>query len=65
MDFLVASYSVIIVVALMIVATVALVVWRSRAPDLPRPPDTVAAVISYVADSRMLDDLKVMNTRRI
>jgi hypothetical protein len=58
MDFLVASYSVMVVVALMVVATIALIVWRSRAPDLPRAPDTVAAVISYVADSRMLEDFE-------
>jgi hypothetical protein len=56
MDSFVSTYTVMVVLSLMIVATIALIVWRSKAPDLPRPPDTVAAVISYVADSRMLED---------
>jgi hypothetical protein len=42
----------------MIIAVIALIFWRRRAPYLPRPPGTVAAVASYVSDSRMLNDLE-------
>jgi len=37
---------------------VAKMVWRRKTPDLPRAPDTILSVMSYVADSHMLDDFE-------
>jgi hypothetical protein len=42
----------------MILAILATMLWRRRTPDLPRTPDTILAVMSYVADSRLLDDFE-------
>lgn len=33
-------------------------VWRKKTPDLPRALDTILGAISYVADSKMLDDFQ-------
>lgn len=43
---------------LMALSIIALMFWKRRLPDLPRPPDTLGAVVSYVADARMLDDFE-------
>jgi hypothetical protein len=56
LELLVCSYTSMGVLALMIMAIVALMLWRRNMPDLPRTPDTVLGVMSYLADSRMLDD---------
>lgn len=54
----VASFSCMGILGIMVVGVVFLIVWKRRLPDLPRAPDTIAAVVSYVADSRMLDDFE-------
>ena len=49
------------ILALMVVAIVALLLWRWRWQgmlDLPRRPETLAAVISYICASRTLDDFE-------
>jgi hypothetical protein len=58
MELLVASFSSMTMLSIMILAVVALILWKSRLPDLPRSPNTIAAVASYLADSRMLDDFE-------
>jgi hypothetical protein len=57
-ELLAASYTSMTVLGIMVIALVALMIWKRRAPDLPRRPDTVAAIVSYVSDSRMLDDFE-------
>jgi hypothetical protein len=57
-ELLAASYTSMTVLGLMVVALVVLMVWKSRAPALPRAPDTVAGIVSYVSDSRMLEDFE-------
>jgi hypothetical protein len=42
----------------MVIAVIALIIWKRRLPYLPRAPDTVAAVLSYISDSRMLGDFE-------
>ena len=54
----IAAFSCCGILGVMLLGVVLLVLWKRRLPDLPRAPDTLAAVISYVADSRMLDDFQ-------
>ena len=58
MELIVCSYLSMAVLGVMIIATLALLVWRRRSPDLPRAPDTLLGVISYLADSNMLEDFE-------
>jgi hypothetical protein len=57
-ELLAATYSSITILSVMAIALVVLMFWKRRAPELPRCPDTVAAIVSYVSDSRMLDDFE-------
>jgi hypothetical protein len=57
-ELYVATYASFALLSIMFAGVVALVIWKRRMPDLPRAPDTIAAVTSYVADSRMLDDFE-------
>ena len=59
LELLVCSYMSMAILALMVIAIVMLLLlrWR-RALDLPRVPDTLAAVMAYVCASRMLDDFE-------
>jgi hypothetical protein len=61
LELLVSSYMSMAILALMVVAIISLLLWRWRWQgmlDLPRRPETLAAVISYVCASRMLDDFE-------
>lgn len=42
----------------MAATVVALIVWRFKLPHLPRTPDSVAAVMSYICASRMVEDFE-------
>ncbi|KAE9966034.1 hypothetical protein BLS_007239 [Venturia inaequalis] len=55
-EFLACFYVTIVILGLMVLGIVMTMVWRRWTPDLPRTPDTILAVMSYVADSRLLDD---------
>lgn len=55
-ELLVCSYTSMAILGIMILSIVALLFWRRSTPDLPRAPDTLMAVMSYVADAKMLDD---------
>ncbi len=57
-ELLVASYASMGILGLMIPTTIALMIWKKRLPDLPRAPDTIAAVVSYVSESKMLEDFE-------
>lgn len=56
MELIVCSYLSMVVLGTMIIAVITLLVWRRKSPDLPRAPDTLLGVISYLADSNMLGD---------
>jgi hypothetical protein len=56
LELLVCFYTTIIILGLMVVGILGTMFWRRWTPDLPRTPDTILAVMSYVADSRLLDD---------
>ncbi|TKA63885.1 hypothetical protein B0A49_08402, partial [Cryomyces minteri] len=58
LQFLVSVYLSMGILGVMVLVVVALLFWRRRAPHLPRDPDTLAAVMSYVGASRMLDDFE-------
>jgi Na+/melibiose symporter-like transporter len=53
----IAMYCSIGILGIMALTMIVFMVWKRRLPDLPRAPDTVAAVISYVSEARMLEDL--------
>jgi hypothetical protein len=57
-ELFVSTYASFALLSLMAVGVVSLIIWKRRMPDLPRAPETIAAVVSYVADSRMLDDFE-------
>ncbi|KAF2674646.1 hypothetical protein BT63DRAFT_435720 [Microthyrium microscopicum] len=57
-ELLMACYTSMALLGLMVVSVVIMIIWKRRMPDLPRAPDTVSAVMTYVADSRMLDDFE-------
>jgi hypothetical protein len=46
------------ILAIMIVVLIAVNVWRRFLPHMPRKPDSVAAVMTYVCESRMNDDFE-------
>jgi hypothetical protein len=52
------NYTSILILVLMVCGIACMMVWRRKAPDLPRAPDTVLGVMSYVADSKMLYDFE-------
>ncbi|KAI9809373.1 MAG: hypothetical protein M1827_006885 [Pycnora praestabilis] len=56
--FLVSSYLSMVILSLMIIALVSLFFWRRQPTGLPRMPNTVAAVMSYVCASYMLQDFE-------
>jgi hypothetical protein len=56
LELLVCSYTSMAILGIMILSVIALLFWRRKSPDLPRAPDTLMGVMSYVADSKMLDD---------
>ena len=56
LELLVSCYVSMTLLSLMIIGVITMIIWKRRMPDLPRAPDTMAGVMSYVADSRMLDD---------
>ena len=59
MELLVCSYTSMAILALMVVAIIALLLRRWRGGlNLPRTPDTLAAVMSYICASQMLDDFE-------
>jgi hypothetical protein len=58
LELLIACYVSMAVLSLMVVAVIALIIWKRRLPDLPRAPNTVAAVLSYICDSTMLGDFE-------
>ena len=42
----------------MIIVSVMVILGRRREPKMPRHPDTVGAVVSYLAGSRFVDDFE-------
>jgi hypothetical protein len=54
----VCNYTSILIVGFMVCGIACMMLWRRKAPDLPRAPDTVLGVMSYVADSKMLYDFE-------
>ena len=58
LEYLVSMYWSVGILSLMLVMFFALMLWKRRAPLFPRRPDTIASVISYLSDSRMLDDFE-------
>jgi hypothetical protein len=58
LELLICSYTSMAILGIMVLSIIALLVWRRKSPDLPRAPDTLLGVISYIADSKMLDDFE-------
>jgi len=56
LELIVCSYASFGILSLMLLVLFCLVFWRRQLPYLPRPPDTLGGVISYICASRMLTD---------
>lgn len=48
------------ILGLMLIAFVAVIIWRRSNPPIPRQPDTLASVWTYLCASKMLADLEGM-----
>jgi hypothetical protein len=57
-EMLIAHYFCFSVLGIMILTVIYLMFWKQRLPDLPRAPDTVAALITYLSESKMLGDFE-------
>lgn len=57
-ELLVSAYMSMALLGLMIIAIITLIFWKRNLPDLPRAPDTVAAMITYVSESKMQEDFE-------
>lgn len=57
-QYLVSSYMSLAILGLMILVSIAMIVRRFREPEIPRKPNTLGAVMSYLCSSRMLDDFE-------
>lgn len=55
-EFFICGVSALAILAAMILTVDAVSWWRRRLPYLPRKPDAAASVMTYCADSRMVDD---------
>jgi hypothetical protein len=59
-EFLFCGVAAMVILVLMLVCLVMVVRWRKKLPTLPRRPDSVAAVMTYVAGTNMARDLEGM-----
>ncbi|KAK4170481.1 hypothetical protein QBC43DRAFT_197574 [Cladorrhinum sp. PSN259] len=57
-EFLFCGIVSVVVLSIMLAQLVLVMIWRRRLPHLPRRPDTIAAVMTYVADTSMVKDFR-------
>ncbi|KAK4649370.1 uncharacterized protein QC761_118270 [Podospora bellae-mahoneyi] len=65
-EFLFCGIASTIILCVMLVQLALVIIWRRKLPHLPRQPDTIAAVMTYVAGTSMVRDfygLEEMKTR--
>lgn len=55
-EFLVCGIASVVILVAMIVQLVLVNLWRRQLPHLPRRPDSIAAVMTYVAGTEMVKD---------
>ncbi|KAK4890592.1 hypothetical protein LTR27_010754 [Elasticomyces elasticus] len=58
MQFLVSIYMSMSILGFMIIVSVVVIIMRYREPKMPRKPDHIAAVMSYLSSSRLLHDFE-------
>lgn len=57
-EFFFCGISSLLILAIMILVLITVTLWRRAVPHLPRKPDTTAGVMTYLADSRMVQDFE-------
>ncbi|KAK4171675.1 hypothetical protein QBC36DRAFT_339512 [Triangularia setosa] len=65
-EFLFCGIASTIILCVMLIQLMLVIIWRRRLPHLPRQPDTIAAVMTYVAGTSMVRDfygLEEMKTK--
>jgi len=65
-EFLICGIASAVILCLMLTQLVLVIFWRRKLPHLPRRPDTIAAVMTYVAETSMVKDfqgLESMSTK--
>jgi hypothetical protein len=55
-EFLISTYTCIGILSLMVLAVLGLFLWEQRL-EMPRKPDTLAGVMSYLCGRRLLDSI--------
>ena len=56
LELILCTYISIGILSVMLLVLISLVFWKRHLPYLPRPPDTLGGVISYLCNSRMIDN---------
>jgi hypothetical protein len=64
-EFFFCAISSLVILILMIVIVVVVNIWRRFLPHLPRKPDSVATVLSYVVGTRMCQDFEGLERVKI
>jgi hypothetical protein len=57
-EFFFCGISSLVILALMLLVIAAVNIWRRYLPHLPRKPDNTASVMTYVCDSKIVDDFE-------
>jgi len=56
LELILCTYTSVGILSVTLLVLISLVFWRRQLPYLPCPPDTLGGVITYLCDSRMLDN---------
>lgn len=64
-EFLFCGIVALVILAMMVVQLVLVNMWRRSLPHLPRRPDTIAAVMTYVARTTMVTDFHGLEEKSV
>jgi len=64
LELIICTYISIGILSVTLLVLISLVFWRRQLPYLPCPPDTLGGVITYLCNSRMLDNIDVFTRLR-
>jgi len=62
LELLICAYTSMAILSLMVLVILGLLFWKRKLRDMPRKPDTLAGVMSYLCDSHLLMDFEGCDT---